>query len=108
MYDSQEHIYAVNLVSIMPMLSSTHLALFWALHNFWSTKFFISRLPKLDLSAAKGKLVLPFMFIIWYLNHGIAIIVNVALLGYFTSDRFHYELYPHLVWVPENSLRDTV
>ena len=51
-------------------------------------------------------LVPPFMFIIRYLHHGVAIILNFALFGYFTTDRFHYELYPHLARVLENGLRD--
>ena len=38
-YHSREQIYAENLVSIMAMLSSTHFALFWALHHLPSTNF---------------------------------------------------------------------
>jgi len=36
----------------------------------------------------------------------VTIILNFALFSYFTTDRFHNQVYPHLVRVLENSLRD--
>ena len=38
----------------------------------------------------------------------VTIIANFALFSYFTTDRFHYQLDPHLVSVLENGLRDLV
>ena len=35
-------------------------------------------------------------------------IPNFALLSYFTTDRFHYQLYGHLAPVLENDRRDPV
>jgi len=48
LFEWWEQIYTDSLVFIMGMLSATDFAPFWVLHCFSSTKFSISRLPKID------------------------------------------------------------